>query len=164
MFRYFLVLFLILPLGACVGLPTDFSQLQEPRVTLTGLALADADLWAPSFLLRLAVDNPNDLDLQLAGADADLRLNGESVARGVSRSPLTLVKRGTSELTVQATGQTLRIAQHTLSLQARDTLDYEITGHVQVVNWLGGLGRIPFRFKDTIRRDELLRAVEGAVR
>lgn len=148
-------------LSGCVGLPRNFNNLKEPRVSLTGLAVKELNLLAPSVLVRLRVENPNDLNIDLDGADVALALNGQPVATGISRSPLTLAKFGASEMNVEVKAGTLQVLQQILLLQANPSVNYDVTGHLNVLNWLGPLGRIPFRFQGDVDRDTLLRGAES---
>jgi LEA14-like dessication related protein len=143
--------------AGCIGVPKNLDQLKEPTVSLAGLALNEADLFSPSFLVRLRVENPNDLDVTLDGADAALALNGQPVASGVSRSQVGLARFGSSDLAVQVTANTLGVIQQMLALQNQPNLNYQVTGHLQLLNWLGPLGRVPFSFQGAVDRETLLR-------
>jgi LEA14-like dessication related protein len=148
-------------LSGCVGLPRDFNNLKEPQVSLTGLAVKELNFLAPSLLVRLRVENPNDLNINLDGADVALALNGRPVATGISRSPLTLAKFGASEMNVEVKASTLEVLQQILLLQSNSSVNYDVTGHLNVLNWLGPLGKIPFRFRGDVDRDTLLRGAES---
>lgn len=144
--------------AGCSLLSTDYENLQEPKVSLAGLSIQAMNPLQPGFLVRLKLDNPNDLDVNFDGAEAALALNGQPVATGISRSPLTLKKLGSSELAVEVTANTLSAIQQILLLQTKPTMDYRITGQLIWVNWLGALGRLPFAFQGTVDRETLLSA------
>jgi LEA14-like dessication related protein len=150
---------MLLTVTGCSSWLPNYQDLQEPRVSLTGLALKDANFLAPSFLVRLRVENPNDVSLNLDGADAALSLNGQTLARGVSRSPLTLVKGGTSEMDVEVTADTLTVVQQIAALANQPSARYQVTGHLSVLNWLGALGRLPFSFEGTVDSKSLLKGL-----
>lgn len=154
---------LCLLLSGCtgLGLMQNLDRLKEPKVSLAGLAVKNLDLFAPSFLVHLRVENPNDLEVKLDGADVALALNGRPVAKGINRGPLSLAKFGASDMTVEVSASTLDVLQQVLLLQSKPLLDYEVTGHLNVLNWLGPLGRLPFSFQGTVDRDTLLRGAEG---
>ena len=152
---------LVLALSGCFSLPKDFNSLKEPKVSLAGLAIKDMNPLQPRFLVRLNVTNPNDLAVDLEGADVDLALNGQPVATGVSRSPLTLAKFGSSQMDVEVTANTLGMLQQIMLLQSKSSIDYAVTGHLNVLNWLGPLGKLPFNFKGAVDRDTLLRGAES---
>lgn len=156
-----LLIVLSLALSGCLGLPRNLDALKEPKVSLAGLAVKDLNPFRPSFLVRLRVDNPNALNVNLDGGEVALALNGQPVAAGVSRSPLALAKFGTSQMDVEVTADTLGVLQQILLLQSRPTVDYDVSGHLNVLNWLGPLGRLPFNFKGSVDRDALLRGAES---
>jgi LEA14-like dessication related protein len=156
-----LLIALSLSLSGCFSLPKDFNSLKEPKVSLAGLTIKDLNPFKPRFLVRLAVENPNDLAVNLDGGEVALALNGEPVAAGISRSALTLEKFGTSKMDVEVVADTLGVLQQILRLQSKPTVDYAVTGHLNVLNWLGPLGKLPFSFEGAVDRDTLLRGAES---
>lgn len=155
---------LALLLSGCAGLGNlsqSLGKLKEPKVSLAGLSIKEMNLMEPSFLVRLKVENPNDLSINLDGADVALALNGQPVATGISRSPLTLVKQGASDMDVEVKASTLGVLQQLLSLQGNDAVKYGVSGHLNMLNWLGALGKIPFDFQGSVDKATLLRGAEG---
>jgi LEA14-like dessication related protein len=152
---------LLAALCGCADLTRSLNTFKEPRVSLAGLAVKELNLLEPSFLVRLKVENPNDLNVSLDGADVALALNGQPVATGTSRGPLTLARLGSSEMDVEVKAGTLSVVQQILGLQANQALGYDVSGHLNVLNWLGALGRVPFNLKGSVDRDTLLRGAEG---
>lgn len=148
-------------LSGCFSLPKNLDSLKEPKVSLAGLAVKDLNPFNPRLLVRLQVENPNDLDVNLDGGDVALALNGQPVASGTSRSPLTLAKFGSSQMDVEVSANTLGVLQQILLLQSKPTVDYDVSGHLNVLNWLGPLGKLPFNFKGSVDRDALLRGAES---
>ncbi|MGZ8217503.1 LEA type 2 family protein [Methylomagnum sp.] len=152
---------LCLLVSGCAGLTDGLDNLREPHVSLAGLAVKKLNLFKPSFLVRLKVDNPNDVEVNLDGADVALALSGRPVANGVSRSPVSLAKHGTSTLDVEVSADTLGALQQILLLQNQKYLDYQVTGHLNVLNLLGPLGQVPFNFKGAVDREALLREAQS---
>jgi LEA14-like dessication related protein len=148
----------------CSLFTADYKSLKEPKVSLAGLNIKDLNPLSPSFLVRLKVDNPNELDVNLDGADVALALNGRPVAAGVSRSPLVLKKLGSSEMDVEVTANTMSAIQQFLILQTKSTLDYQVTGNLIWNNWLGALGKLPLKFSGSMDKDTLMRAASGLAR
>jgi LEA14-like dessication related protein len=146
---------------ACSSWQRELSELKEPRLSLAGLSVTDANLLAPGFRVRLRVDNPNDRDISIQGADLDLAINGEAVARGVSAGAVELVRRGSSEIEVDARAQTLALARQLLAIDGGDTVKYGLSGHLKLLNWLGALGAVPFSFRGEMAREELLKGPEN---
>ncbi len=157
--RVLLVMLLLTMASACSLMTTDFKNLKEPKVSLAGLSIKDLNPLKPSFLVRLKLDNPNDLDVSLDGADVALALNGQPVAAGISRSPLTLKKLASSEMELEVTANTLNAVQQFLLLQSRPTIDYAITGHLQLRDWMSALGRLPFSFQGNLDSQSILRGM-----
>lgn len=155
---------LLMTQTGCSLLTADYKNLKEPKVSLAGLNIKDLNPLSPSFLVRLKVDNPNDLDVNLDGADVALALNGQPVAAGVSRSPLVLKKLGSSEMDVEVTANTMNAVQQFLILQTKPTLDYQVTGNLIWNNWLGALGKLPLKFSGSMDKDTLMRAASGLAR
>lgn len=155
---------LLLTQTGCSLLTADYKNMKEPKVSLAGLNIKDLNPLSPSFLVRLKVDNPNDLDVNLDGADVALALNGRPVAAGVSRSPLVLKKLGSSEMDVEVTANTMSAIQQFLILQTQSTLDYQVTGNLIWNNWLGALGKLPLKFSGSMDKDTLMRAASSLAR
>ncbi len=155
---------LLLTQTGCSLLTADYKNMKEPKVSLAGLNIKDLNPLSPSFLVRLKVDNPNDLDVNLDGADVALALNGRPVAAGVSRSPLVLKKLGSSEMDVEVTANTMSAIQQFLILQTQSNLDYQVTGNLIWNNWLGALGKLPLKFSGSMDKDTLMRAASSLAR
>jgi hypothetical protein len=156
-----LIILCLLSGCTALGLMRNPDRLKEPKVSLAGLAVKNLDLFAPSFLVHLRVENPNDLEVNLDGADVALALNGRPVATGINRGPLSLAKFGASDMTVEVSASTMDVLQQVLLLQSKPMLDYEVTGHLNVLNWLGPLGRLPFSFQGAVDRETLLQGAES---
>lgn len=143
-------------LAACSGVTPDLSNIEAPKVSLTSIQAKNLDLYTPSFLVGLRVDNPNDVQVELSGAEAALALNGQQVAMGISQSPLTLNRRGSSDLAVEVKANTIGLLQQVLALANQQSIPYQVTGRLRLARWLGYLGEFPFSFSGTLDRDSLL--------
>lgn len=151
---------LCLLVSGCAELEKSLNGPRQPRVSLTGLAVKKMDMFNPSFLVRLKVDNPNDIEVKLDGADVALALNGKPVAKGTSHGPLSLARLGSTSMDVEVSADTLSTLQQILMLQSRQYLDYQVNGHLTVLDLLGPLGQVPFNFKGAVERDDILRQAE----
>lgn len=140
----------------CSLLTTDYENLKAPKVSLTSLGIKDINPLNPRFLVRLKLDNPNDAAVSMDGADVALALNGLPVAEGISRSPLTLNRLGSSEMDVEVSANTFSALQQLLLLQSKPALDYQLTGHLHLLDGLGALGQLPFSFTGTVDRQTLM--------
>jgi len=154
-----LVIFILFAPGGCSLPTTDYSKLKDVNVTLIGLNIKDLNPLKPGFLVRLRLDNPNDIDISMDGADAALSLDGQPVADGLSRSPLTLKKQGSSEVDMEVYVNTFSAIQQFLLIQSKPAFDYRVSGHLHVLNWLGSLGRLPFDVSGSMDQKTLMQAV-----
>lgn len=145
-------------LAGCSALLPDYRHLKEPRVALSELALTDPNPLAPRFRVRLRVENPNDIDVNLDGADATLELNGRPVATGMTRSPLRLASGSASEVELDVTAQTLSLLELASALLGSNEIRYRVAGHLSALSALGPFGQVPFAFEGTVDSAALLRS------
>lgn len=150
--------------AGCTNIQDRVEKLQPPRVELASLALTGMNLLQPVFRVGLRVENPNDEEFSVDGADAVLSLNGKPLARGVSTEPVTLKARGTTDVDIEATANTLGLAQQLFRLEQERRIAYAVDGHLTLAGWLGPLARLPFHAAGTLTRDELMREIEGLQR
>lgn len=128
----------------------DLSTFEHPRVSLVDMQLRGGRLLAQDFLLTLRIDNPNAYGFTLNGAVANVFLNGEPLARGLSDHPLKVPAFGQAELDLIATVQTLQILKHILSLGAQQPIDYRIQGQLSASRGFSRDIRIPFEDQGTL--------------
>ncbi len=81
-------------LAGCAGLG---KPLEPPRVSLADIRVEDFTGFETVFQIQLRVINTNDVDLKVKGIEAELEINGQSFAAGVSNTPCenTLLWHGT---------------------------------------------------------------------
>lgn len=125
-------------------------------MALTSLKIKNANIFNPAFIVGLRLMNPNDLKIDLNGADVMLALNDKPVAKGLSQTPITLNSHGSSDLSVEVTADTVSAIQQVLSLTSKSSMNYEVKGHLHLVKWLGSLGQMPFSMKGTVDGQTLL--------
>jgi LEA14-like dessication related protein len=144
-------------LAGCDTVRTRAEKLSPPRVNVRAIALKDMNPLSPTFRVRLELENPNDENIRLDGADAVLALNGQNVAKGVSRSPLDLPKRGKTEVEVDVQATTLKVLKHLGRAARQEVTPYTVTGNLHVLEALGKLGAIPFRIQGEVKSEDLLK-------
>lgn len=129
-------------LAACTGLG---GLSQKPEVSLAGLDLIGLGLFEQRFLIRLRIENPNDVALPISGLVFDVELNGQPFARGLSDKAVTVPRRSEAILEVQATSDLGRVLGQIRELQksGRDRVDYRMSGRLS----LEGVGSLPFERK-----------------
>lgn len=132
-------------LSACAGLA---GLSQKPEISLAGLDLVEIGLFEQRFALRLRVQNPNDVDLPIAGLSFDVELNGQHFARGLSNKPVTIPRMGEAVLEVTATSNLGSVLKQMRELQkgGRDRVDYRISGRISLEGFESP-GGFPFERK-----------------
>lgn len=130
-----LALTLALLLAACV-------PVSKPTVTLAGIGIDSIGLFEQRFVLRLRVNNPNDMDLPIDSLRFELEVAGQPFASGSSSQAVTIPRRGEGVLEVLATsnlGDFLR--RFGESGQGEGSgFDYRLRGDMAVA----GYGSFPF--------------------
>lgn len=134
-----LVWIVLLLLAACAGVG---GLTQKPEISLAGLDLLELGLFEQRFLLKLRIENPNDVDLPIKGLAFDVELNGLPFAKGLSDRAVTVPRLGEAVLDVRATSNLGSVLRQLRELQkaGRERVDYRIFGSIAV----DGLGRVPF--------------------
>ncbi len=141
-----LLCFLSLWLSGCANLST----FEHPRVSLVDMQLRGGRLLAQDFLLTLRIDNPNAYGFNLNGAVADVFLNGQPVARGLSDHAVKVPAYGQADLDLIATVQTFQILKQILNLGLKQPIDYRIQGHLSASRGFSRDIRIPFADQGTL--------------
>lgn len=130
---------LLFLLSACAGL---CGLSQKPEVSLAGLDLVELGLFEQRFVMKLRIQNPNDVDLPINGLAFDVELNGQHFAKGLSAKPVIIPRMGESVLEVTATSNLGSVLRQLRELQKGgcNRIDYRMSGKLS----LDGVGNIPF--------------------
>lgn len=130
-----LVLLLILLFGL-TGCATLTQHMEPPRVSLAGLELEQLGLFEQRYLVRLRVQNPNDVSLPIAGMNFRLFLNDEEFASGLSNQQVTLPGFGEELVDVRVTSNLTRVIGQlqTMGQSGASSFNYRIAGHVKVLH------------------------------
>jgi LEA14-like dessication related protein len=89
----------LLVLGACAGLPLGMEPLS---VTLADVRPSQMGLLEQEFMMKIRVQNPNNVEVPLQGVAFSVELNGKNFAKGVSRQDGTVPAFGDVVLDVKA--------------------------------------------------------------
>ncbi|WP_051304890.1 LEA type 2 family protein [Chitinilyticum litopenaei] len=140
--RTLLVVLSAFLLGAC---STTTGPLQKPQVNIAGLSLEELGLFEQRFELRLRISNPNSFALPMEGLKAQLEINGQPFAEGLSNEKVSLRGLADTEVKVRVTTN-LGSALKTLNklLASRTPLQYRTAGTLYLPLVPGGL---PFERK-----------------
>jgi LEA14-like dessication related protein len=162
--RKFIVFLLAsLALVACANLPSlDFQNLKEPKVSLVGLRLGKANLAAQKFLVTLQLDNPNSQGFNVNGIDLAVALNGKKLAEGATTRPLSLEGGGSSTVEVAAVANALAMLEQAMVLTQKKAIDYEVSGHLNVLPGVFSWVRLPLSYKGTLTWEQLQRGIQAA--
>ena len=85
---------LLVTMAACSSLGP---KLVAPQVSLVGIQIMSADMFAQQFMVRVKVENPNDLEIAVSGIEYEIFLMGDSFAEGASDSSFMLPAKGEAE-------------------------------------------------------------------
>jgi len=162
----FLALILLMTVPACGVRQVATGEIQPPKVSFQGLALGRPSRGGWPLMVTLLLTNPNSQPLDLQGYDYELWLEGHSVAQGASQAPVNL----------PAGAQTVARVPILVKLPALGgllpgmlqpeppPLTYEVAGGFRLAEVLGGLVRVPFRFRGQITPKEGLNLVRPYLR
>ncbi len=127
-------------------------KLEPPRLSIVSVEFGRSDLFAQHLLVRMRVENPNDLALPVEGVSYTLDIAGEQAAQGFSSASFTVPALGEAQFDMNVTanlaGTLLRLFAHGVP---SGEIDYHIVGKVRLARGL--LRSVPFeqRGKLTLR-------------
>jgi LEA14-like dessication related protein len=126
-------------------------KLEAPQLSLLGVQILAADMFAQKFKVRVKVDNPNDIELPVTGLEYTIWLMGDDFAEGTSDHSFVLPALGEAEFDMTVTTNFVSALGRVISRKGGGKLedvDYEIAGKVYVDKGL--LKKIPFSHKGTV--------------
>jgi LEA14-like dessication related protein len=118
-------------LAGCVGMG---NHLEPPRITLAGIQPQEFTGLETVFRVQLRVFNTNDMDLDIKGIEADLEINGNSFATGVSRAETKIPAFESELVPVTVYSSVIGIFRSIQGLQNAEQLTYRLKGKL----WLSG--------------------------
>lgn len=127
-------------------------ELKPPKVSLKAVGLQAPNQQGWPLTCVLAVENPNPMTLRALGYDYEVRLEGKSVAQGVSSQPVTLPAQGEALVEVPVLVKLQALPALLPRLLAHEKLTYEIAGGLRLPQSLGF--RVPFRFTGNLTAEE----------
>ena len=127
---------LVLHFTSCSGLS------KKPEIILAGIDFVGLGLVEQRFVLKLAIRNPNEVDLPVNALNFDVDLNGSFFARGTLESPVVVPRRGEYVLEVMTVSRLGNVLKQLREAQkeGRDRMAFRIYGNAEVE----GFGRLPF--------------------
>ena len=137
---------LVLCLAACNALGP---KIEVPQLTLVRVAMTSADIYNQQFLVRMHVENPNDLELPIKGIDYKLFLEGDSFSEGVSNKAFVVPAKGETEFDmIVRTNFVSGVARLMSRLNGRQQVQYTVEG--KVLTDISMAKKIPFQESGTV--------------
>lgn len=152
------MLVLVVFLGACGGMP------RAPEVSFAGvewLGVGEVP-GEQQFILRLALRNSNAVELHVEAFEADLELDGVTLAQGRATAPLRIPAGEEAELALRSSGRLDKALAlwGQARLVRREALPYRLSGRAT----LGTYGVLPFERRGEVSLSALGRWRKGVSR
>jgi LEA14-like dessication related protein len=140
------LLALLVLLVGCAGLGI---YPDPPRVSLANLQPVEMGLFEQRYRLWLRIQNPNAVDIPVAGLDYTLYINDKEFAYGVSRQDVTVPAFGEALIEVDVVSSLMSVITQIQQLNERqnESLSYRLTGGLSLGNHPG---KLPFEYKGKI--------------
>ena len=123
------ILSISLMLAGCAGLG---KPLEPPRVSLADIRVENFTGFETVFRIQLRVINTNDTDLNVKGLEAQLEINGQPFAAGVSNTPVKIPSFGTELVTVAVYSSVIKMFRSVYGLHESEELKYRLNGKLRV--------------------------------
>jgi LEA14-like dessication related protein len=137
----------LLTLGACAGL----GDLQTPELDVLGVQMLSTDMFAQRFVVRMHVQNPNDVELPVKGIDYKLLLMGDQFAEGTTDEAFVLPALGEAEFDMTVTTNFVSSLGRLVSRMGGgklENVEYELAGTLFIDK--GMVRKVPFNKRGTV--------------
>ena len=124
-------------LAACATAP----KVEPPKVSIVGLQVVSADVWAQSLKVRLRLHNPNDRDLPVTALEYTVEIAGQSIGSGSYAESFVVPAHGDAEFDTNVTANLASALLRLLTHVPSTLVPYRLTGKITLGE---GLGRVPF--------------------
>jgi len=126
------VVALIVTAIALMGCAGIGKQLEPPRVSLANIRVEEVSGLETAFEIQMRVFNANDVDLKVKGIKADLEINGQPFATGVSNTPVEIPSYGTELVTITVYSSVIKMFKSVYGLKGSEELKYRLNGKISV--------------------------------
>jgi LEA14-like dessication related protein len=133
-------------------------ELVPPEVRFKGMGWQPPTHQGLPLTLVLALENPNPTTITVLGYDYEVRVSGQSVAKGVGNQPVTLPARGETTVTVPVVLRLRNLPGLLPDLLQEKKIPVEIAGGLRLPQTLGF--RVPFRFREELTPQEGLEEIK----
>ena len=113
----------------CAGVD---KQLEPPRVSLANIRVEEVSGLETAFEIQMRVFNANDVDLKVKGIKAELEINGQPFATGVSNAPVEIPSYGTELVTITVYSSVIKMFKSVYGLKGSEGLKYRLNGKIRV--------------------------------
>ena len=124
-------------LAACV----TAQKFEPPTVSIVGLRVVSAEVWAQRLKVRLRLHNPNDRDLPVTALEYTIEIAGQSIASGSYAESFVVPAHGDAEFDTNVSANLASALLRLLTHVPSTLVPYRLTGKITLGE---GLGRIPF--------------------
>jgi len=126
----------LLPLALAVLMTVSCAgvgqQLDPPRISLANIRVQEVSGLETAFEIQVRVFNANDIDLKVNGISAELEINGQPFATGVTNTPVDIPSYGTELVTITAYSSVIKMFKSVYGLKESEDLNYRLHGKVRV--------------------------------
>ncbi len=119
----------ILIIASCAGVG---KQLDPPRISLANIQVQEVTGFETAFQIQLRVFNANDVDLKVKGIKAELEINDQAFATGVSNTPVDIPSYGTELVTITVYTSVIKMFRSVYGLKDSEALKYRLSGKLRV--------------------------------
>ena len=116
-------------LAGCAGLG---KPLEPPRVSLADIRVESFTGFETVFQIQLRIINTNDMDLNVKGLEAQLEINEQPFATGVSNTPVKIPSFSTKLVTVALYSSVIKMFRSVYGLHESEELKYRLNGKLRV--------------------------------
>jgi LEA14-like dessication related protein len=128
--RYALVFWLTAMLALLTGCAGSSPHMEPLSVTLSDIQPGQMGLLEQEYLIKIRVQNPNNVEIPVTGLSYRIELNGKSFAKGVSKQDVTVPAFGELVLDATAVGGLSGILTQIAQFQkgVPDKVSYRLSG------------------------------------
>ena len=116
-------------LTGCAGVG---KRLEPPRISLSNIHVQEFSGLETVFQIKMRVFNTNDIDLDIRGIEAELEINGQPFATGVSNAEIKIPSYGTQIVPITVYSSVIDIVKGFHRLHKAEKLAYRLNGKLRV--------------------------------
>jgi LEA14-like dessication related protein len=115
--------------AGCAGVG---KRLEPPRISLANIQVQEFSGLETVFQIKMRVFNTNDIDLNVRGIKAELEINGQPFATGVSNAEINIPAYGTQLVPITVYSSVIDIVKGFHRLHNAEKLEYRLIGKLRV--------------------------------